>query len=400
MGECCNPTTYSGYQSITPQRIQVDTGAVFIDWIFGVDDFDTAVAAGKLLCATQGGLGFTATPTMRSTQVDGVKGKAKGLQNIDMWEITLAVNSVEMSNAVIQKAMVTPEVTIGDLYESVKAKNYICDEDYVGNVTWVGKVQGKDEPIIIQLFDALNNNGYQFTPQDSAESVIPLIFEAHYNAAALDYAPFEVHNPKDEGTVSGNVLDGIQAQGTLTVDTQVSAADTMIIGTKTYTFVNPGDFDADGEISIGSDLATGQAAIIAAINGTDGVNDPNEEATIADFATNNAILTAVEGGTIGNGVVTTSSFTTGTNQFDATTLGTTTPGSGTVVEGATVEIVVGTKTFTTTSDADGNFLLCSIPYSPAAGYTVTATKDAKTGTAVNQVVVGGQDTDTEVITIS
>jgi hypothetical protein len=64
-----------------------------------------------------------------------------------------------------------------------------------------------------------------------------------------------------------------KAQGTLTVDTNPTLNDTMTIGTTVYTFVENPPLNA-GEIAIGTDVEATQINIVAAINGTDGVNKP------------------------------------------------------------------------------------------------------------------------------
>lgn len=119
----------------------------------------------------------------------------------------------------------------------------------------------------------------------------------------------------------------VAAQGTLTVDTLPTAGDTMTIGNTTYTFVASGDFDTAGEIPIAAgDLAATKVSIVDAINGDDGVNTANAEASAAAFVGNDCVLTALQPGTAGNSVDTTETFTAGTNVFDAATLGTTTAG--------------------------------------------------------------------------
>lgn len=130
---------------------------------------------------------------------------------------------------------------------------------------------------------------------------------------------------------SGNVQVDVSsyataAQGTLTIDTQVTALNTMTIGTRTWAFVPNGSADHDGEISVGTDLATCQANIVAAVNGTDGVNTPSSEVTMAAFAANDSVITASVPGAGGNSIATTENFNAGTNVFDAATLGTTTAG--------------------------------------------------------------------------
>jgi len=113
-----------------------------------------------------------------------------------------------------------------------------------------------------------------------------------------------------------------KAVGTLTIDTQPNSGDTMTIGEKTFTFVPEGTDTADGEVSIGIDLATAQAAIVDAINGTDGVNTPHVLVSASEFVINECVITALIGGVSGNLIDTTEEFTIITNTFAAITLGT------------------------------------------------------------------------------
>ncbi len=112
-----------------------------------------------------------------------------------------------------------------------------------------------------------------------------------------------------------------KSSGTLTVDTQPTSGDTFTIGSKTYIFVPVGTANADGEVSIGADLAEAQANIVAAVNGTDGVNTANTSARAAAFVTDDSVITALIGGTAGDSIVTTETFTAVTNIFAAGTLG-------------------------------------------------------------------------------
>jgi hypothetical protein len=127
-------------------------------------------------------------------------------------------------------------------------------------------------------------------------------------------------------TAPGNIAVDITASttkssGTLTIDTQPTAGDKMTIGTKEYTFVPVGTDTADGEISIGANLAGAQAAIVAAINGTDDVNEPNSLVSASAFTENVCTITALIGGIAGDAIVTTETFTAVSNVFGNTTLG-------------------------------------------------------------------------------
>lgn len=102
----------------------------------------------------------------------------------------------------------------------------------------------------------------------------------------------------------------------LTVDTKPTAGDTMTIGTKTYIFVPDGTDTADGEISIGTDLASAQSAIVAAINGTDEFNQPHPKVHAEAFAANISKIEAFVGGQAAHLISTTETFTAATNVFD------------------------------------------------------------------------------------
>lgn len=137
------------------------------------------------------------------------------------------------------------------------------------------------------------------------------------------------------GKALGAIADenGVAAQGTLTMDTNPTNADTMTVDTKVYTFKTTLT-GADGEVKIGANVAATQASLVAAFNltGTPGTDygasmTYHPTVSIAAFATNDAVLTAKTGGTAGNSIATTETFTAGTNVFDAATLGTTTAGA-------------------------------------------------------------------------
>lgn len=112
----------------------------------------------------------------------------------------------------------------------------------------------------------------------------------------------------------------VKAHQTLTITDQPTSGNKMTIGTKVYTFVPDGTDTADGEISIGTDLSTAQAAIVAAINGDDEFNQPHPLVTASAFETNICTITAIIGGTAGNTIATTGTFTAETNEFGDTSL--------------------------------------------------------------------------------
>ncbi len=132
---------------------------------------------------------------------------------------------------------------------------------------------------------------------------------------ALPAAEIKLHEFLKEMAVEGAALNAVEGTVTLTIPTQPTVGDTMNIGGKLYRFVANGTDDLNGEISVKTDLATAQAAIVAAINGTDGHNIANPFVTAGAFAVNVSTLTAKVAGALANSCATTETFTAVGNVF-------------------------------------------------------------------------------------
>ncbi|WP_339145450.1 MULTISPECIES: hypothetical protein [unclassified Sutcliffiella] len=189
---------FSGFTNKTAENLLMHAGAFFKNFDVENDTFDSAVEAGKLLGASRGGGEFSAVPELRSIEVDGVRGKAKGLQVIDSWEVKLTANIMEVTTSVLADALAASETdsTTNVDYNIVKGKNVINLTDYIDNITFVGTLSGSDKPVIIQVYNALNSNGLTLTTEDKSESVITLEFEGHFDANKLDEPPFAIYYPK------------------------------------------------------------------------------------------------------------------------------------------------------------------------------------------------------------
>ena len=198
---------------------------------------------------------------------------------------------------------------------------------------------------------------------------------------------FEVDTVGDESTITtGNIavdLSGgstVASQGTLTIAEPVTADDTMTIGASVYTF-KAGATAVVLEIGLGADEAATKLAIVAAINGTDGFNTANASVTAAAFATDDCVLTAIVPGTVGDAIVSTETFTHGSNIFDATTLGTTTAGvDPTAGESVTAFAAAFLTLPTLEAYAEGS-----------TGVTVIETVDNGGPSAVSETLAGGSN---------
>lgn len=113
-------------------------------------------------------------------------------------------------------------------------------------------------------------------------------------------------------------VNAVAATRVLTMDTQPTAADTVTIGTTVYTWVASGA--EAGEINVGADLAAAKLNLVAAINGTDEINEAHTLVTAAAFSGDTMTITAVTKGTAGNAIATTETFTAGTNVWAGATM--------------------------------------------------------------------------------
>jgi hypothetical protein len=138
---------------------------------------------------------------------------------------------------------------------------------------------------------------------------------------------------------SAGAQAAVAAQGTLTMDTNPTDADTIVVGGITYTFLDS-FVDAVDNVFKGATLAASKINLTAAINASGGTPGTthftsqvvNPTVTNATFTADTSVFTATVAGFAGNSIVTDSSgFTTGTNTFGATTLGDTTLGADAIL---------------------------------------------------------------------
>lgn len=174
---------FSGITESTPKNIQLDAGAFFKNFTVGTDTYASAKTAGKCLGATQGGGTATIKATYRQIEVDGTVGRVRGLSDIDTWEISLSATLLETTVDNICIALGAAKVTKGsaggavpEKYTLIQGKTGIDDSDYIENITWVGSVSGTGEPIIIQVFNALNEDGLSYAVADKSEGKIGVTF--------------------------------------------------------------------------------------------------------------------------------------------------------------------------------------------------------------------------------
>jgi hypothetical protein len=216
---------------------------------------------------------------------------------------------------------------------------------------------------------------------------------------------FDTNGAVTAGRTAVDISGGATAsQGTLTIQVNPTVGDSMTIGTRTYVYVAIGTADQPGEISVGGDAATTQVSTVAAINGTDGFNTPNTAASAGTFAGNESVITANTPGTAGDAVVTTETFSSGSNVFDAATLGTTTAGvdciAATAITALVGSVVADSPKTATAADGAGDTVDVTATLPGTAGNSIATTETMANGSFAGATLTGGENPVTGEIRLS
>lgn len=198
----------SGFNKQTKDHLLTGAGAFFKNFNVGVDTYESAKAAGKLIGATQGGGEFKAVATIRQVEVDGVAGKAKGLELIDSWEVSQNMNLLETTDETLKLALGAADIdtTSNGEYNIISGRSELKDEDYINNLTYIGTITGSDIPVIIQVYNALSIDGLSIKTEDKKEAVLGITVYGHYTEDDLDTPPYKIYYPKKK-TVATPVAD-------------------------------------------------------------------------------------------------------------------------------------------------------------------------------------------------
>lgn len=197
---------YSGYNANTPDKLLLDAGAVFKNFVVGTDTYASAKAAGKCLGATQKGSEFSAVPTYRRMEIDGVHTRTKGDTLIDGWDVYLKTTLVEMTVDNLKLALAVADSaasTDATDYTEITGRDTIQGTDYIENITFIGNILGEPDPIIIQVFNAFHEGGLTITNEDKNNAAVECQFYGYHDADVYDSVddpltpPFKIFRPTE-----------------------------------------------------------------------------------------------------------------------------------------------------------------------------------------------------------
>jgi hypothetical protein len=186
-----------GYNSNTAKRFLLDAGAVYKSVTF---DELTGDFTGTLLGATSGGNEFVLNQSLREIEVDGVKGRAKGLTVIEREDAELLINLKELTAQNIALALAGGNVDTADTnYDIITSKGKIEDADYLPSIAFVGRQSGTNKPVVILMENVLSIEGLTVKTEQNNETIVPIRLAAHADAddIATGKIPVKIYWPKE-----------------------------------------------------------------------------------------------------------------------------------------------------------------------------------------------------------
>ncbi|WP_444210457.1 hypothetical protein [Dialister succinatiphilus] len=192
-----NQKRITGQTSETKEHLLLGAGVFAVGYEPGKDTLDSLKTSKKLIGATTGGGTFTATKNGHYLQIDGVPENTKGNYILDSWattlQITLQETTVDSIKMGLAAAKLDTTTTTG--YTTIIPKNGMEDEDYINSVSFIGRLSGSNDPVVITVFNAFNNANLSLNPKDGQESSIQVTLAGHYTPDDPETPPFKIYYP-------------------------------------------------------------------------------------------------------------------------------------------------------------------------------------------------------------
>ena len=193
----------TGLRPETFENLQLNAGVFLRDFDYSeietVDALETAIlealeAGGdKILGATIGGGTFQMTPSIRNIEADGMRYPIIGSTVNDMWTVKLTGTMKECRPQNFKDALICADMktnTAGTI-TTIEVRTDIDPSDYIPSLCWVGDTSKGF--VMIDILNALNLTGANFTFTDRGEGSMPFEFQAHAaDFASMKYAPVKI----------------------------------------------------------------------------------------------------------------------------------------------------------------------------------------------------------------
>jgi len=179
-----------GITTETMKNLLLDAGKIVLNY-GETDERD--------LGATLGGNTFNVEAEIKDIRPDGARGKVKGGRRITDVAVTLTVNMFEMTKEnlllALPGAVATADPAGTPTADVITRSRNIEDTDYLTNITYVGTISGKNDPVIITVFNPLQDGAFEVSGEDKEEASTELTFSGHFDPAAMESEPWEIRYP-------------------------------------------------------------------------------------------------------------------------------------------------------------------------------------------------------------
>lgn len=169
--------------TVTPNRLQLDAGALWADY---------GEAGEGRIGATRGGAVFTVEREDREVEIDGAyhgpfKELVRNVREVPKLEFTL----LEVSLAQLVRMLRGSEVSDGT-HNTITPSRTIASGDYLTNIALVATVNGTSTPCVIVIKNALERDNWTFTTSDQDEGRLAVTIYGHYSLSAATIPPYEI----------------------------------------------------------------------------------------------------------------------------------------------------------------------------------------------------------------
>ena len=182
---------YTKIPETTFQNIQLNAGVLLSSF----NPESATVADASIICATTGGIKFTATPTFSDygEDIDNCPKNMKELKKLDAWEISMSGTYVTVDVNAVKSLVGAADVSAN----KVTPRNDVKLSDFT-DVWWVGDYSDQNGEtnggyVAIHMMNTLSTGGFAIKSSDNGKGNFAFTYTAHYSMSAQDTVPFEVY---------------------------------------------------------------------------------------------------------------------------------------------------------------------------------------------------------------
>ena len=204
----------TGLRPATFENLQTNAGAFLKNFVWKTyktyEELLEAIVAAldkpeNTVGATIGGGSFQCTPSLRNIEADGMRYQFVGSTVNDMWTVKITGTMKEITPENFKDALICADLETSDdgLIKTLRVRTDIEPGDYIPSLCWVGDTSKGF--VLIDLENALNLTGANFTFTDKGEGSLPFEFQAHAkDLANMKYAPVTIVFFNEQAAESAN----------------------------------------------------------------------------------------------------------------------------------------------------------------------------------------------------